>query len=379
MACVPLPQLNLNQIIDNNPQLLSIRQQIIHLEITNSLHPTNANNYYDAIVQAKDELKLLLNPNQPSDIAIETLYYKYYGYLPNNRSRTQMWLHLKADYLNHIIDIVNNPTNYGLQANAFDNLSQHLQDTFPLFTPKLDEAIRNNDQVQYENFFTNTIDNLVLNDINQELPLLKKISLIDENTNELLNNVRQQNIELLSLQLNLSLQPIINDFNQNKKIVVELTKQQQLINTQKKIQRVVGVPESEYLSNLASAVVSNGSRLTQLQINSLTPASSRPSFGAGTWNQASDRALPAGSRIKKPKTGSSIHVGVGVDVKHNSYARYLARLKGKNLKVKNVSNNKLQSIINTLNKNKPVVNNKPLPLMIVQQAGKTQNVCACPI
>jgi len=135
-----------------------------------------------------------------------------------------------------------------------------------------------------------------------------------------------------------------------------------IINTQKKIQRVVGVHESEYISNLTSAVVSNGSR--------------QASFGAGTWNQASDRPFPAGSKIKKPKTGSSIHVGVGVDVKHNSYARYLARLKGKNLK--KPSNSNLQQIINTLNKNKPVVNNKPLPLMIVQQAGKTGNNCACP-
>jgi len=108
----------------------------------------------------------------------------------------------------------------------------------------------------------------------------------------------------------------------------------------------------------------------------LTPTS-RPFYGAGTWNQASDRALPAGSRIKKPKTGSSIHVGVGVDVKHNSYARYLARLKGKNLKVKAVTLNKLEPIVNTLNKNKPVVNNKPLSLMIVQQAGKSGNKCAC--
>ena len=158
----------------------------------------------------------------------------------------------------------------------------------------------------------------------------------------------------------------------------EYSDKNKITNTQKKIQRVVGVSESEFASNLSSAVVSNGSRLTQQQIQALTQTS-RPFYGAGTWNQASDRALPAGSRIKKPKTGSSIHVGVGVDVKHNSYARYLARLKGKNLKVKAVALNKLGPIVNTLNKNKPVVNNKPLPLMIVQQAGKTQNVCACPI
>ena len=159
-----------------------------------------------------------------------------------------------------------------------------------------------------------------------------------------------------------------------------------IINNQKKIQRVVGVSESEFVSNLSSAVVSNGSRapfknskflinFNAGQIFSGIPVGSRPFYGAGTWNQASDRALPAGSRIKKPKTGSSIHVGVGVDVKHNSYARYLARLKGKNLKVKKPSN--LQQIIISLNKNKPVVNNKPLPLMIVQQAGKSGNKCAC--
>ena len=151
---------------------------------------------------------------------------------------------------------------------------------------------------------------------------------------------------------------------------MEGNKLNKIINTQKKIQRVVGVHESEYISNLTSAVVSNGSRLSQASI---------PSFGAGTWNQASDRPFPAGSKIKKPKTGSSNRAGIGVDVKHNSYARYLARLKGKNLKVKKVSKTELPPIVTRLNINNPVVNNKPLPLMIVQQAGKTENVCACKV
>ena len=153
-----------------------------------------------------------------------------------------------------------------------------------------------------------------------------------------------------------------------------------IVNTQKKIQRVVGVPESEYISNLASAVVSNGSRLTEQQIQSQIPVLSRPSYGAGTWNQSSDRPLPAGSKIKKPTTGSSICTGLGVDVKHNSYARYLARLKGKNLKVKALTSSQLQTRISNLNRKNSVVNNKPLPLMIVQQAGNktfTGNNCAC--
>lgn len=145
-----------------------------------------------------------------------------------------------------------------------------------------------------------------------------------------------------------------------------------LINTNKKIQHVVGLSETEYASSLSSAVVSNGSRLTQNQIDVLD----NPFYGAGTWNQASDRNYPSGSKLKKPKTGSSIRTGVGVDVKHNSYARYLARLKGKNLKVNKVSTVQFDRIKTRLDKNKPVVNNKPFPLMIVQQAGKG-NVCAC--
>lgn len=158
----------------------------------------------------------------------------------------------------------------------------------------------------------------------------------------------------------------------------------------KKIQGIVGVSESEFITNLTGGVVNSHSRapfknknfnknFNKGEIFAGIPTSIRPFYGAGTWNQASDRPLPAGSRVKKSKTGSSIHVGIGVDVKHNSYARYLARIKGKNLKVKNISNNNLQQIVNTLNKNKPVVNNKPLPLMIVQQAMKTSNACACPI
>ena len=149
-----------------------------------------------------------------------------------------------------------------------------------------------------------------------------------------------------------------------------------LINTNKKIQHVVGVSESEYISNYQSSVVSNGSRLAQNQIIALD-LTIKPSYGSGTWNQSSDRSSPAGSQIKKPKTGSSIHVGIGVDVKHNSYARYLARLKGKNLKVNRVNTTQFNAIKARLDKKKPVVNNKPFPLMIVQQAGKNTNVCAC--
>jgi hypothetical protein len=64
------------------------------------------------------------------------------------------------------------------------------------------------------------------------------------------------------------------------------------------------------------------------------------------WNQMSDRNLPANSlvsnisvvpsrgnstkrSITRDRPGSQRPGGIGVDVKHGSYARYLARLKGK--------------------------------------------------
>lgn len=63
------------------------------------------------------------------------------------------------------------------------------------------------------------------------------------------------------------------------------------------------------------------------------------------WNQASDRAnasvgtafIPSrGSTtrgtVTRNRPGASGPAGTGVDIKHNSYARYLARKKGPNLK-----------------------------------------------
>ena len=89
------------------------------------------------------------------------------------------------------------------------------------------------------------------------------------------------------------------------------------------------------------------------------------------WNQSSDRAISSGSKVNSktngyiPTKGNSIKGtitsnkpggmgpggprGVGVDIKHNSYHRYLARKKAKNIiTTKAVSvakyGNKVQSI-----------------------------------
>jgi hypothetical protein len=102
--------------------------------------------------------------------------------------------------------------------------------------------------------------------------------------------------------------------------------------------------------------------LTVYQNTGLTP---NPSVN---WNQMSDRNLPANSQVSsisvvpshgnstkrsitRERPGSQRPGGKGVDVKHGSYARYLARLKGKgplrtqsNASITALTGNKTRSI-----------------------------------
>jgi len=101
--------------------------------------------------------------------------------------------------------------------------------------------------------------------------------------------------------------------------------------TQKRIWNTVRVPESEYIMNLASLTVYQKPTSSYANVN---------------WNQYSDRALPGNSLVSNitivPSRGNSTKSsitrlrpgslkpgGKGVDIKHGSYDRYLARLKGK--------------------------------------------------
>ena len=114
--------------------------------------------------------------------------------------------------------------------------------------------------------------------------------------------------------------------------------------TQKRIWNTVRVPASEYVMNLGSLSV------YQAPNDQLLKPSPNPSslllYSGVNWNQMSDRALPANLNISKitvvPSHGNSTRSsitrdrpgsmrpgGKGVDIKHGSYARYLARLKGK--------------------------------------------------
>lgn len=83
--------------------------------------------------------------------------------------------------------------------------------------------------------------------------------------------------------------------------------------TQKIIQNTVRVPASLYLNNLAS-----------LHINSDNIETNKP------WNNSSDRFQAHGSNLNS--AASSMKQNYGVDIKHNSYDRYLGRIKSQNLK-----------------------------------------------
>ena len=98
--------------------------------------------------------------------------------------------------------------------------------------------------------------------------------------------------------------------------------------TQRRIQNTVRVSQSEYLENLAG-------------LNVYTPAVAK--YGFVNWNQGSDRAEPGRVQRNVPshganstktsvtrlRPGSCSAAGQGVDIKHGSYARYLARIKGR--------------------------------------------------
>jgi hypothetical protein len=98
--------------------------------------------------------------------------------------------------------------------------------------------------------------------------------------------------------------------------------------TQRRIQNTVRVSQSEYLENLAGLNVYEA------------PVAK---YGFVNWYQGSDRAEPGRvmrnvpsynasstkTSITRMRPGSCSAAGQGVDIKHGSYARYLARLKGR--------------------------------------------------
>jgi hypothetical protein len=98
----------------------------------------------------------------------------------------------------------------------------------------------------------------------------------------------------------------------------------------KRIEHTVRVPSSEYTMNKSALIV-------------YTPPQNQ--FANVNWNQMSDRAVPGVTHSNVPSHGNSTRTSLtrlrpgsmsaggskGVDMKHGSYDRYLARLKGKSV------------------------------------------------
>lgn len=108
---------------------------------------------------------------------------------------------------------------------------------------------------------------------------------------------------------------------------------------QKRIWNQVRVPASQYTSVIQAENIVGG-------------ASNKPTTENANvnWNQSSDRANAAIQKVYRPTNGNSTKTsitrerpgslsagGKGVDVKHNSYARYLARKKAPALRTELIS------------------------------------------
>jgi hypothetical protein len=101
--------------------------------------------------------------------------------------------------------------------------------------------------------------------------------------------------------------------------------------TTKLIENTVRVPSSEYTMNKSALNVYVSPKINPTK-----------SLYGVNWNQMSDRAVPSVLKTNVPshgnstrtsltrmRPGSTCAAGKGVDIKHGSYDRYLARLKGK--------------------------------------------------
>lgn len=111
------------------------------------------------------------------------------------------------------------------------------------------------------------------------------------------------------------------------------------ITEQKQIWKQVRVPSSLYMMNKSAFVIGS---------NRLSFANNKNNILNG--NQSSDQNKFANQNHPNPTRGNSLKStltslkpgacapgGVGVDIKHNSYARYLGRKKAGNLKTENIS------------------------------------------
>jgi len=98
--------------------------------------------------------------------------------------------------------------------------------------------------------------------------------------------------------------------------------------TQRRIQNTVRVSQSEYLENLAGLNV-YAAPIAKYGFVNWNQGSDRPEPGRVMRNVPSHGANSTKTSITRMRPGSCSAAGEGVDIKHGSYARYLARIKGR--------------------------------------------------
>lgn len=101
--------------------------------------------------------------------------------------------------------------------------------------------------------------------------------------------------------------------------------------TQKKIWGLVRQSSSSYLGTISSVTVSG-------PLHGMHSNKPLAVFSGVNWNQSSDRNVASVEQRHVPRNKTRLRPGSfaggngkGVDIKHNSYARFLARKKGKHL------------------------------------------------
>ena len=116
--------------------------------------------------------------------------------------------------------------------------------------------------------------------------------------------------------------------------------------TQKKIQKQTGVAESTYINNLVPYEVTknqNNYKFDKNNVLKLAKNNSDRLYLSNSMSNLSSYSINRNtSSLKGSKTslkpGSLAPGGIGVDSKHASYDRHLAKLKAKNLKPRESSN-----------------------------------------
>ncbi len=112
--------------------------------------------------------------------------------------------------------------------------------------------------------------------------------------------------------------------------------------TQKLIWNQVRVPSSLYSMNLSALNISRGRLTSNASANNQSSDQSSASIQS---HPLPSRGNSARTTLTSLKPGACMPGGQGVDIKHNSYARYLGRKKGANLRTQPLAKQAANALI----------------------------------